>query len=61
MTGARDPHCAEWPTRRGLINLVATRAADGWRIAEMHNVNLPSPALADAQARLQAGRIVGPG
>jgi len=56
MSGARDPHGAEWPKRRGLINLVATRRRDGWRIDEMHNMDLPSPALADAQARLQVER-----
>lgn len=61
MSGARDPSGAPWPARRGLINLVATRAADGWRIAEMHNMDLPAPALADAQARLQAGPEAGTG
>jgi uncharacterized protein (TIGR02246 family) len=61
MVGARDPHGAAWPARRGLINLVATRAQDGWRIAEMHNMDLPAPALAEAQARLQAAVTAGTG
>ncbi len=53
MTGARDPHGDEWPLRRGLISLVITHEAGAWRIAAMHNMDLPEQGLAEAQAEVQ--------
>lgn len=53
MTGARDPSGKEWPLRRGLMNMVMTRDGRGWSIAVMHNMDLPSEDLAEAQAKLQ--------
>lgn len=41
MAGARDPQGKDWPDRRGLLNLVATREAAGWSIAVSHNMDLP--------------------
>lgn len=55
MTGARDPLGKEWQRRRGLISLIVTLEEDGWRIAVMHNMDLPTEELAAAQERLQRG------
>ncbi len=55
MTGARDPHGAEWPSRKGIMSLVAARDGSQWSIAVMHNMDLPPEALAGAQAALQTG------
>ncbi len=53
MTGARDPRGDPWPLRRGLMSLVCAREDAGWAIAVMHNMDLPSEELAEAQADLQ--------
>lgn len=53
MTGARGPDGSEWPRRRGLINLVLARDAGNWKIAAMHNMDLPPEELAQAQEALQ--------
>lgn len=55
MSGARDPENNEWPLRRGLMNMVMMRQGPAWEIAVMHNMDLPSEDLAEAQARLQRG------
>jgi len=52
MTGARDPHGNPWPQREGLLNWIVTKHADGWLIDVSHNMDLPSPDLAKAQAAL---------
>ncbi len=54
MSGARDPSGNQWPSRRGLMNLLITREQEGWAIMVMHNMELPSDGVADAQAQLQA-------
>jgi uncharacterized protein (TIGR02246 family) len=56
MTGARDPHGNEWPLRRGLMNLLATREGEQWSLLLMHNMDLPDTGMAEAQARVQQGR-----
>jgi uncharacterized protein (TIGR02246 family) len=53
MTGARGPDGASWPLRRGLMNMVAVREGSAWSIAVMHNMDLPSEEMAEAQAKLQ--------
>lgn len=53
MTGARDPLGHEWPRRRGLINMVATREQDSWSIQAMHNMDLAAEEMAEAQKKLQ--------
>jgi uncharacterized protein (TIGR02246 family) len=53
MTGARDPMGKAWPERRGLINMLVTRGDSGWSIAVMHNMDLPSPEMAEAQQKVQ--------
>jgi uncharacterized protein (TIGR02246 family) len=53
MSGARGPSGDQWPSRRGLMNLVLTREGGIWSIAVMHNMELPMDGMADAQARLQ--------
>lgn len=55
MTGARDPLGNEWPRRRGLISVVATRDDDEWSIATMHNMELGEDAKAKFQEKLQEG------
>jgi uncharacterized protein (TIGR02246 family) len=52
MTGARDPLGNPWPEREGLLNWIATRHANAWLIDVSHNMDLPSPDLAKAQAAL---------
>jgi uncharacterized protein (TIGR02246 family) len=52
MAGARDPLGNPWPERTGLLNWIATRHAGGWLIDVSHNMDLPSPDLAKAQAAL---------
>ncbi|HET6156881.1 MAG TPA: SgcJ/EcaC family oxidoreductase [Dongiaceae bacterium] len=52
MTGARDPHGNPWPEREGLLNWIATRHGESWLIDVSHNMDLPSPELAQAQAAL---------
>ena len=52
MTGARDPLGNPWPEREGLMNWIVTRHHDGWLIDVSHNMDLPSPDLAKAQAAL---------
>jgi uncharacterized protein (TIGR02246 family) len=52
MTGARDPHGNPWPERAGLLNWIATRHGERWLIDVSHNMDLPSPDLAKAQAAL---------
>lgn len=52
MTGARDPHGNDWPARRGLLNLIATETGGRWLVAVFHNMDLPVPELAKAQAAL---------
>jgi len=53
MTGARDPQGNEWPRRRGLMNLVVANDNGAWSIAVMHNMDLDSEDMAEAQAALQ--------
>ena len=52
MTGARDPHGNPWPERTGLLNWIVTRHGERWLIDVSHNMDLPSPDLAKAQAEL---------
>jgi uncharacterized protein (TIGR02246 family) len=52
MTGARDPHGNPWPERTGLLNWIVTRHGERWLIDVSHNMDLPSPDLARAQAAL---------
>ena len=52
MTGARDPHGNPWPERAGLLNWIVTRHGERWLIDVSHNMDLPSPDLAKAQAEL---------
>lgn len=52
MTGARDPHGNPWPERTGLLNWIVTRHGERWLIDVSHNMDLPSPELAKAQAAL---------
>jgi uncharacterized protein (TIGR02246 family) len=52
MTGARDPHGNPWPERAGLLNWIVTRHGEDWLIDVSHNMDLPSPDLAKAQAEL---------
>jgi len=52
MTGARDPHGNPWPQREGLLNWIATDHGGEWLIDVSHNMDLPSPDLAKAQAEL---------
>jgi uncharacterized protein (TIGR02246 family) len=52
MTGARDPIGNPWPERVGLLNWIATRHGERWLIDVSHNMDLPSPDLAKAQAEL---------
>lgn len=54
MTGARDPMGNEWPCRRGLINMLVTREEGDWAIAVMHNMELASDEMAEAQEALQS-------
>src|SRR5262245_5340858 len=41
MTGARDPQGREWPRRRGLLSLIATRDGAEWSLDLVHNMELP--------------------
>ena len=52
MTGARDPHGNPWPERRGLMNWIATPHDGRWLVDVSHNMDLPAPDLARAQAAL---------
>jgi uncharacterized protein (TIGR02246 family) len=52
MTGARDPHGNPWPQRVGLLNWIVTRHGERWLIDVSHNMDLPAPDLAKAQAAL---------
>ena len=52
MTGARDPHGNPWPERVGLLDWIVTRHGERWLIDVSHNMDLPSPDLAKAQAAL---------
>jgi uncharacterized protein (TIGR02246 family) len=52
MTGARDPLGNPWPEREGLLNWIVTRHGNAWLIDVSHNMDLPSPNLATAQAAL---------
>lgn len=52
MTGARDPHGNPWPERSGLLNWIVTRHGERWLIDVSHNMDLPAPDLAKAQAAL---------
>lgn len=52
MTGARDPHGNPWPDRAGLLNWIVTRHGERWLIDVSHNMDLPAPDLAQAQAAL---------
>jgi uncharacterized protein (TIGR02246 family) len=53
MSGACDPAGNPWPSRCGLINLLMTREQGTWSVAVMHNMELPSDGMADAQIELQ--------
>jgi uncharacterized protein (TIGR02246 family) len=52
MTGARDPHGNPWPERTGLLNWIVTKHGERWLIDVSHNMDLPAPDLATAQAAL---------
>ncbi|MBL9036171.1 MAG: SgcJ/EcaC family oxidoreductase [Rhodospirillaceae bacterium] len=52
MTGARDPMGNPWPEREGLLNWIVTRHGETWLIDVSHNMDLPAPELAKAQAAL---------
>lgn len=52
MTGARDPHGNPWPERVGLLNWIVTNYGGRWLVDVSHNMDLPSPDLAKAQAEL---------
>ncbi len=52
MTGARDPMGNPWPERTGILNWIVTLHGDGWLIDVSHNMDLPSPDMAKAQAAL---------
>jgi uncharacterized protein (TIGR02246 family) len=52
MSGARDPMGNPWPERAGILNWVVTLHGDAWLIDISHNMDLPSPELAKAQAAL---------
>lgn len=52
MTGARDPHGNPWHERTGLLNWIVTRHGECWLIDVSHNMDLPAPDLAKAQAAL---------
>jgi uncharacterized protein (TIGR02246 family) len=52
MTGARDPHGIPWPERIGLLNWIVTKHGERWLIDVSHNMDLPAPDLAKAQAAL---------
>ena len=52
MTGARDPMGNPWPEREGILNWIVTLHDGGWLIDVSHNMDLPSPDLAKAQAAL---------
>jgi uncharacterized protein (TIGR02246 family) len=52
MTGARDPHGNPWPERTGLLNWIVTKHGERWLVDVSHNMDLPSPDLAKAQAAL---------
>ena len=52
MTGARDPMGNPWPERAGILSWIVTRHGDHWLIDVSHNMDLPSPDLAKAQAAL---------
>jgi uncharacterized protein (TIGR02246 family) len=52
MSGARDPQGREWPDRRGLLSFIATERHHAWSIDVFHNMDLPAPGLAKAQAEL---------
>ncbi len=41
MHGASDVHGKPWPDRDGLMALVMTMEADGWRVAVLHNMDVP--------------------
>ena len=41
MSGARDLQGNPWPDREGLMALVMTLEAEGWRIAVFHNMDVP--------------------
>jgi uncharacterized protein (TIGR02246 family) len=43
MTGAKTNDGHEIPLRKGLLDLVMIKQAAQWRIAIMHNMELPSP------------------
>ena len=51
MTGARDPQGREWPRRRGLLNLIATRDDAEWSLHSVHNMELlPEEVVATMEA-----------
>jgi uncharacterized protein (TIGR02246 family) len=52
MKGARDPHGKPWPEREGLLSWIVTRHGDRWLVDVSHNMDLPAPGLAKAQAAL---------
>jgi uncharacterized protein (TIGR02246 family) len=52
MKGARDPLGNPWPDREGLLNWTVTDHGGRWLIDVSHNMDLPSPDLAMAQAAL---------
>jgi uncharacterized protein (TIGR02246 family) len=55
MTGAYDPAGTPWPERHGIINFVASDDGAGWKIAVLHNMDLPdAERMAAARRQLEA-------
>ena len=42
MTGAKNAEGQEIPLRKGLLNFIMTKEDSKWRIAVMHNMELPA-------------------
>ena len=47
MWGAYDLHGKPWPERDGLMALVLTSEGGAWRVATLHNMDLPKAATID--------------
>lgn len=57
MWGARDAHGKAWPERDGLMALVMMAERDGWRIAVLHNMDLPKAEEVEAIRQELAAQI----
>jgi uncharacterized protein (TIGR02246 family) len=56
MRGAYDVQGRPWPAREGLMALVLRYESRAWRIAVMHNMDLPSAVQVGAIQELLAAR-----